>query len=146
MKKFLIRSIVTHYTPVGAHDYAVEFPVFAKGMSRERAARAVISFLLRSDPPEVKETFLRKLLQTGSVFIPRIDRIVAAVSWEDTGEETEPIILTLSDGLIENIAGIPDGHHIEIRDWDADEVDENGNSTPEVTVWKHDGQWAPGCH
>jgi hypothetical protein len=146
MKKYLIRAIVTHYTPVGAHEYALEYPVWTETISQESAAQTVIDFLLRGGSPESKTNSLRKFLRSGSVFIPHLCRIVAAVSWEDIGEETESISITVSDGLIENIAGIPEGYHVEVRDWDASEIDEYGETVPEVTVWEHDGQWAPGCH
>jgi hypothetical protein len=151
MNHYLIRAAVTHHTRIGALEYRLAFPVMRGTMTRTIAARAVIDFLLRDNPPETREAYLEQLLKSGSVFIPHISRSVKAVGWEDLGEaprgeRPEPIVITLSDGSIENIAGIPEGHRVEVRDWDGSDygVDENGDPAPAVTVWEFDGQWAPG--
>jgi hypothetical protein len=152
MNHYLIRASITHHTRIGALEYPLSFPVMRGTMTRAIAARAVIGFLLRGDPPETRKDCLKQLLENGSVFIPHISRSVRDVSWEDLdqprrGEQPEPIVITISDGSIENIAGIPEGHRVEVRDWDGDGggVDDNGDPMPAVTVWEHDGQWAPGC-
>lgn len=151
MNHFLIRAAVTHHTRIGSLEYPLSFPVIRGAMTRTIAARAVIGFLLRGDPPETREACLQRLLKNGSVFIPHISRSVRDVSWENLGEaprkeRPEPIVITVSDGSIENIAGIPEGHRVEVRDWDGDGGDDDhGDPLPAVTVWEHDGQWAPGC-
>lgn len=133
MKKYR----VTYTIVDGEHEYADEIVVAAERMDRERAIREVVECALRSDPPDQKDAALKGLLRKGRVFLPPLSRAIGDVTWEETGQETEPIFVTIADGSIENIANIPEDYHIEVRDWDA--------GHPEVTVWEHDGQWAPGC-
>lgn len=137
MKTFRITYTICH----GEYTYAEHSFVDLPKMDRDDAIRAVGAewFLPQYSPQELK-AFCREYRAEGFAWIDG-DRGIADIRFE----EIPPISITVSDGLIENIVGIPEGCRVEIRDRDADAVAENGVSAPEVTVWEHDGQWAPGC-
>lgn len=129
------------YTLVGGEqEIAVEAYLAAEAMDAREAVRQVADLCAPGAAPATQALFRAVLLRENFSFLPGGTRAVKAVRWE----ELPPIVITLSDGLIENIAGIPAGYRIEVRDWDAAEVDEDGGAVPETTVWDSDGQWAPG--
>ena len=138
MKTYRITYTICH----GEYTYAKDSVVNAPNMNRDNAIRAVgAEWFLPQYSPQELETFCREYTAEGFAWIDG-DRGISAIRFE----EIEPVIsITVSDGLIENIVGIPEGYRVEVRDWDAVETDEHGETVPEATIWEHDGQWAPGC-
>jgi hypothetical protein len=57
------------------------------------------------DESEAREQFITALSGEGRAFFPYDDREICALDWE----QLDPIRITISDGLIESITGIPEG-------------------------------------
>lgn len=78
-----------------------------------------------------RERFVQELDADGFAFLPGQSHAVKDLAWE----QLDPIRITISDGLIESITGIPEGVTVEIRDWDGAFEDENGEWVPAVSEW-----------
>lgn len=130
MKTYRIRYTIVD----GEHPYADEMIVSDKAMTDQRAVRHIAECWLPGATPQYRQLFRRVLLREGFAFLPGGERGIKGMTWE----EILPITITISHGLIENVINIPAGQHVEIRDWDAAEFDENGEPVPDVTVWDGD--------
>lgn len=83
------------------------------------------------DEAEAREQFITALASEGRADFPYDAREICALAWE----QLDPIRITISDGLIESITGIPEGVTVEIRDWDGAFEDETGEWVPAVSEW-----------
>jgi hypothetical protein len=56
----------------------------------------------------------------------------AALGWE----QLSPIVVTVREGLVVSVSGLPEGVALEVQDWDTSELDEQGKPVPNVRVWE----------
>jgi hypothetical protein len=118
----------------GEHEYGDyitrELPATALD---ERAAAALVAdrWYTEEDGPEERERFLRELLEVGWAFLPCGCRAISELGWE----KVSPITVTVRNGFVEAVTGVPVDVTVEVQDWDNGELDAQGEPVPTVSEW-----------
>lgn len=116
----------------GEHEYGESFTCeLAADRLDETQVAELIADQWGCGSLDDREDFLRELREEGHAFLPCDSRAIGDLGWE----KVSPIIITVRNGFVEAVNGVPQGITVEVRDWDNGEEDENGKPVPTVAEW-----------
>lgn len=129
MKTWKIAYTITE----GEHEYGDYFTqeLAAETLTEGAVAEAIADHWNITDPEE-RQDFLRELTEERYAFLPGENRAISETGWEPVS----PIVVTVRDGLVESVTGLPDDTILEVRDFDSDDLDEQGEPVPVISVWE----------
>jgi hypothetical protein len=117
----------------GEHEYNDDFTcALETGSLDAEAVAALVAGRWCLDPDDRRQ-FLRELREDGMAFLPGDTRGIKELGWEPV----RPIVVTISNGLVEAVTGVPEGMTLEVRDWDnAGLGADSGELLPAVRIWE----------
>jgi hypothetical protein len=129
MKTWKIAYTITE----GEHEYGDYFTrdFTADTLTESTVAEAIADHWDITDPEE-RQDFLRELTEEGYAFLPGENRTISDLGWE----VLSPIVVTVRNGIVESVTGLSESTTLEVRDFDSDDRDEQGEPVPVVSLWE----------
>jgi hypothetical protein len=122
---------IAYTITAGGYEYGDYLLREAEQLTAADAAALVAERWSDADDPEEAAAFRRTLIEEGYATIPGDGRLISELGWE----KVSPIVVTVRNGCVEGVTGVPVDVTVEVQDWDNGETGENGEPVPTVSEW-----------